>query len=123
MKLPVQKDKKLTPITMPEILEAQTKGMISTSEGFELLEKLLRETFPQDRIKELINELCKAEDIKMSKAGKYTTPNWRARREGLDRVIDLLNYTKTVDAVGRSLPTKVVFNTIIVGAKDGKIKK
>jgi hypothetical protein len=124
MNLPVKKTAKLETVSVAEIVEAQAKDLINTSEGLELLEKLLKETFPQPKIRDYIRDLCEAEDIKMSKMGPYKTPNWRARKDGLDKVLDLLNFKRVVDMTGQRVPTKVVFNTIIVGsnAKEQRVK-
>lgn len=125
MNLPVKKNAKLDALNVAEIVEAQAQDLISTADGLALLEVHLKEAFPQEKIRKLLEDLCGAEDIKMSKLGEYRTPNWLARKNGLDRVLDLLRYKQVVETTGHRVPTKVVFNTIIVGpgAKEQRVLK
>lgn len=119
MNLPIKKTAKIDTVTVPEIVEAQAKELITTADGLALLERHLKDTFPETKIRDYIKDLCEAEDIKMSKMGPYSAPNWKARKDGLDKVLELLRLKQVVEVSGQRVPTKVVFNTIIVG-KDAK---
>lgn len=106
---------------VPEILVGKADGLISTGEGLALLERYLQEAFPQDAIKKMILDLCTAEDVRMGKTGEYRTPNWQARRDGLDRVLKLLKYTAAVEHAGsQRLPTKVTFNVVNITPESAK---
>jgi len=116
MNLPVKKNGMLDTLTDIEIVEGRARDLISSSDGLALLERHLKEAFPQEKIRKYLEDLCTAEDIKMSKSGPYNTPNWMARHRGLEKVLELLRYKQAVESTGHKLPTKVVFNTIVVAS-------
>jgi len=119
MKLPVRKEefKTLLPreskvvFSPDQILEKRATGEITSSEGLDMLQKYVRATFPQERIVKMLDEMCKAEDIRSSQFGPYKTPNWIARDKGLERVFRLLSLGETTNGA-KQAPTKMVFNII-----------
>lgn len=101
---------------MPAEIVDKATELVRTEEGLAMLEKVLKETFTPEALKKMLLDLCQAEDIKMSKEGAYTTPNWSARRDGLDRVMNVLGYggkdENSGSGGGGRLPSKIVFNIV-----------
>lgn len=116
MNLPLKKQEVHVPeiMTPDEIIRQKAQGLIKTPEGLAKLHLYLEEEFPQERIKNLIKDLCSANDLKMDRSGtRFESPNWAARTNGLDRVLKLLKYSSADDHPGRDIPpTKIVFNVI-----------
>lgn len=97
MKINVPVEQPVVKAVKAEVVPAPSKleTMLKTEEGLTKLERMLRDTFTEDKIVQYIGDLCEAEDIKMTKEGaEWRTPNWTARKEGLDRVLELLRIRK-----------------------------
>lgn len=48
------------------------------------------ETWTPSFYKQKVDELINASDVKSGKNGTYETPNWRARKEGIDKMEKIL---------------------------------
>lgn len=93
---------------------AEAPKLVKSAEGLSRLERLLEKDFPQEKLVGYLRDLCEAEDVKMTKEGvEYRAPNWDARKNGLDRVLDLLRYRrKNEPVVGEGAPVKLIFNVV-----------
>jgi len=107
------------PISVPVEMNAKeielvekSRAIIQSDKSLNELERILQAEFPPERIRKLIVDLCEAEDVRMSKMGAYATPNWDARKNGIDRVLNLLRYTKKEGRVIDGPPTKIVFQIL-----------
>lgn len=109
-----------TPTNEAEIV-TQAPRLVKSAEGLSRLERLLEKDFPQEKLVGYLRDLCEAEDVKMTKEGmEYRAPNWDARKNGLDRVLELLRYKrKNEPVVGDGPPVKLIFNVVnpIIEAK------
>ncbi len=97
----------LTPLEA-EIVKTSTE-LVKSEKGLNQLERILNTQFTPEKIQKYIQDLCEAEDTRMTAAGPITTPNWEARKNGLDRVLSLLRYTKKDGFVEEKAPAKIVF--------------
>jgi len=116
-------DKAWTP---DSILEAHNLGQITERQSFDLFLTYLRSRFDQDKLARMLDDICKASDLRIDKDGEfYEAPNWNARLNGLKEAIKLL-YAKSVDSeksVRYDHPTQIVFNVITKAPKtDGNHK-
>lgn len=107
-----------------EILQSRADNLITEDQGVVLLNKYLKETFDQDRLRHMLDEICKAENVRhVAGEGFFKTPDWKARVEGFDRVMKLLRYFSTDKQAPTNHPTKVIFNTIFQETKQPSEKK
>lgn len=101
----------------PQEIEAKIIGverdLEKTEKGLSQLEKTIQKHFTPEKIEALVVDLCTANDIKRDRNGEeYTTPNWEARKNGLDRVLGLLKYTKKDATPVDQGATKIVFQIV-----------
>lgn len=106
-------DISIPPSTEAEIVEAAPK-LIKSPDGLNRLERMLEKTFPTETLVSYLQDLCQAEDTKIDKEGNHhQVPNWDARKNGLDRVIELLRYKrKDAPTSGEGMPVKLIFNVV-----------
>jgi hypothetical protein len=105
-----------------DILAARADGLISEEQGMVIFRDMVKSKFSDERIVQMIDDLCAANDLRFDKDGNITSiPNWSARTDGLDRVLKIMRY---MGESGKEFkidhPTKVVFNVVNYQPKDAK---
>jgi hypothetical protein len=95
---------------------------LSPDQGLELLDVLLQNSVPPEKIDSVIQELLSAEDTKVTTKGDfYKTTNWSAKIAGLEQALKLKRFTQARDGnVGDQPITKITFN-VIENVNVGKI--
>ena len=106
--------------TPEDILNARADGLISEEQGIVIFRDLVKAKFSDERLVQMIDELCRANDLKFDHEGNMSeVPNWSARTDGLDRVLKIMKYMG-VDGKEFKIdhPTKVIFNMVNYQPKD-----
>ena len=106
-----------------DILASYSRGDITEAQGFSLFRSYLEREFPKEKLSKLLNDICSAEDIHMTKDGDtWVSPNWMARVKGFENAVKILHSRMLENQKGptASHPTQIVFNVITKqGGKDG----
>lgn len=100
--------------TPDDILNAHADGLIDEKQGIAIFRDLMKERFNDDRIVQMIDDLCNASDVSKDKLGNLIErPDWQARKDGLDRVLKIMRYMG-IDGKEFKIdhPTKVIFNVV-----------
>lgn len=97
-----------------DILEARANGLITEEQGMVIFRQMIKGKFSDERLVSMLDELCRASDLKFDADGNIVEfPNWSARKDGLDRVLNIMRYMGK-DTAGFKIdhPTKVIFNVV-----------
>lgn len=105
------------PLNSDETLQAEIvetrKALDTVSKGLVQLEKVIEQHYTPEKIEQLVTDLCHANDVRRDKNGdEYRTPNWEARKNGLNYVLSLLRYTKKDATPVDQAATKIVFQIV-----------
>lgn len=91
-----------------EIVELD-RDIVAFDNNLKQLEILMNKTFPPDKINQLIMDLCTADDSVFTKDGdERKTPNWAARKAGLEKVMGVLKYAKKESVTSDNAPSKII---------------
>lgn len=96
---------------------------LTPDQGLELLDVLLQNSVPPEKVNAVILELLEAKDTKVTAKGEfYETTNWNAKIAGLEQALKLKRFTQTRDGtVGDQPITKITFN-VIENVNVGKVE-
>lgn len=106
----------------PEIVDG--KDLAVAERGLAELEALAKKAFPPKRIVSLIEDLCTAEDVSMTNRGeRYVTPNWGARKSGVEKAMGILHYEHKESKYSNGAPSKIVIQVLQKAEPEHKPKK
>lgn len=100
---------------VPEVVDATDPVLVRTPppDGLTRFQAKIQEAFPLETLVGYVKDLCEAEDIRMSKRGEeFRTPNWDARKNGLDRALQVLGYRHKDEAPREAAPVQIVISVV-----------
>jgi hypothetical protein len=103
----------------PEIVETGNAIRKLEAHVVELRELSLKR-FPAKRIVKMVEDLCTANNVRMTKYGEIETPDWEARKNGLDRVMAIGGFDKRESISQDRSPSKIIIQVLNTGTPNVK---
>lgn len=101
-----------------EIERKETVKAISTGSNFlDRVREQIIQSYTPEKVQLMVEDLCKAEDVKSGREGEFRTPNWRAREKGLETILKIVGMKGENDVSAKAAPTNI---TIVV---NGSVEK